>query len=102
MVGNRMGVSAVGIGWYKRDDYKRILEVMEDADKLPLTFDKWQSKAEALEAQIKKSGGRPIRAHINADDFVAWCAANGLHVDSHARNKWGSEVSYREVMGQKG
>jgi hypothetical protein len=95
-----MRVSAVGVPWYKRADYKRILEIMADAEKLPLTFDKWQKLAEQLEAAQKRTGMTVVRAHLDPEKFVAWCAANGLDVDSHARNRWASEAAYRAVTGE--
>lgn len=97
----RMGISAVGIPWYKRSDYARILEVMEDRDKLPLTFDKWQSKAEQIERQTRTAGKIVARAYIDPDHFVAWCAANGLHIDSHARGMWASEVARDAFTGDR-
>lgn len=97
---NRMGISAVGIPWYKRADYALILEVMEDKEKLPLTFDKWQSKAEQFERQAKASGKTVARAYIDPDHFVAWCAENGLHVDANARGRWASELARDVHMGR--
>lgn len=47
-------VRALGMAWYRRQDYGRILEIMEDAHLLPPTFDKWLGKAEKLESQQKK------------------------------------------------
>jgi hypothetical protein len=35
-----------GIPWYKREDYPLILEIMEDADGLPATYDEWEELAE--------------------------------------------------------
>lgn len=94
-----MGISAIGIAWYKRSDYARILEIMEDREKLPVTFDKWQSKAEQLERQSRAAGKTVVRAYIDPDHFVAWCAANKVHVDANARMRWGNEVAYRELSG---
>lgn len=96
-----MGLSAIGIPWYKRADYARILEIMADRDKLPETFDKWQSKAEQAERGAKAAGKLTVRAHIDPDNFVAWCAANGVELDSHGRNKWAAEIAYRAFVGER-
>ena len=29
------------MSWYRAEDYRRILEIMEDADKLHSTYDQW-------------------------------------------------------------
>lgn len=92
-------VSVTGIGWYKRADYARVLEVMEDRERLPPTFDKWQRKAEDMERKLQSQGMRVIRAHIDPEKFVAWCAERGLNVDADARMRWGNEAAIREVRG---
>lgn len=88
-------VSAAGIAWYKRADYSRILEIMDDREVFSPTFDKWQSKAEDTERQMKARGFVVVRAHIDPEHFAAWCAANDLNVDAKARTRWGNEAARR-------
>ena len=90
-------IRAVGIAWYSRQDYRRILEIMEDANNLPRTFDQWLTRAEATERKFKSSGHIVIRAIIEPEEFAAWCHARGLNVDAKARTKWGNECVYRQV-----
>ena len=92
-----MKISAVGLGWYERDDYPRILQVMADAEKLPRTFDEWQKLAERTERETQAKGVRVVRAVIKSDDFVAWCRERGLKVDAQARMRFGNEAAYRAV-----
>jgi hypothetical protein len=93
----RPGVRACGIAWYRRQDYRRTLEVMEDREKLPLTFDKWQSRAEHAERQLRAEGQLPIRVPIDPEEFVAWCAARGLNVDAEGRMAFVNDAVYRKV-----
>jgi hypothetical protein len=86
-----------GIAWYRRADYRRILEIMTDREKLPVTFDKWQSQAEHAERQLKAQGHFIIRVHIDPEDFVAWCAANGLDIDAKGRMAFVNGEVYRQV-----
>ena len=37
---------AVVIVWYSREDYKTVLEVMDDAESLPKTYNEWLGGAE--------------------------------------------------------
>jgi hypothetical protein len=56
-------IRAAGISWYRAEDYGRILEIMEDADKLPATFDQWLKTAERGERELKDKGqvrGKPF------------------------------------------
>jgi hypothetical protein len=92
-------VKAVGIGWYARQDYQRILDVMEDSDKLPTNYDRWVRSAETGERQLSKQGIKVVRAWIAPDQFVAWCKAQGLRCNAEARMRWGSEFAFRSLTG---
>lgn len=91
-------VRAVGIPWYFRQDYRRILEIMEDANLLPATYEAWLKAAEGLERRLKKEGHIVVRAEIDPDEFPRWCAAQGLPVDADARGRFANEAAYREVQ----
>ncbi len=80
----------VGMAWYERDDYPRILEIMEDAEKLPRTYDEWKQRAELGESQMRAAGRRVVRAIIKPEEFVAWCATNGHNVDTNGRTAFAS------------
>lgn len=90
-------IRAIGIAWYSREDYPRVLDVMDDADKLPRTYDRWRELAEAGEGREKAAGHIVVRAVIEPEEFVAWCRARGLNVDSKARTLFASEVAARGV-----
>lgn len=81
-----MKPSATGIPWYRRDTYERCLAIFEDAADLPDTFDAWRLKAKQVEDGLLSKGERVVRAEIDPDTFVEWCAAGGFNkVDSEAR-----------------
>lgn len=90
-------VRAVGIAWYSRQDYPRILQIMEDGSKLPETYYHWLKSAEVGERQLSKSGMTVFRAHIVPDEFLAWCQRNGLRPNADARMRWGNEFVYSQV-----
>lgn len=90
-------VRAVGIAWYSRQRYRRILEIMDDAEKLPATYDQWLKGAETGERQLKRSGHIVIRAMIDPEEFVSWCRTRGLKPDAQARMQWGNEFVYQQV-----
>lgn len=94
---SRMPIRAMGVAWYKPEDYPRILEVMEDAHLLPPTYEKWKYSAYKLESQAQRQGTVIIRAMIDPDEFVAWCASNNLKVDAQARMRFASELAAAQV-----
>lgn len=87
-------ISFVGLVWYRREDYDRLLTIFEDAHKQPRTFDDWLVQAERIEQRQRDRGVRVVRAVIDPDTFPAWCAAKRLKVDSHARNEFASHKAY--------
>jgi len=80
-------ISGVGIPWYRRDQYTRILRIMTDRDRLPAAFDAWEERAKQAEAHIKAAGKPCHRVYIDPDKFSAWCVIRGLNVDAEARMK---------------
>jgi hypothetical protein len=90
-------ISSLGIGWYSREDYPRILQIMEDVHVLPPTYEVWREKAEDLESRAKSLGATVVRAIIKPNEFVVWCASHGMKVDAKARTAFGTEFSYRSL-----
>lgn len=90
-------IRAMGIGWYTREDYPRILQVMDDGEKLPDTYDHWIKAAETGEKQFKQSGATVFRAYIYPDEFLTWCKSKSLRPNAEARMRWGNEFVYSQV-----
>lgn len=88
-----MKVSAVGMAWYREEDYPRILKIMDDAHTLPTTYNKWHQLAEKRESQVKREGHFTVRAIIKPDEFLAWCKATGNKVDSSGRMAFANKVA---------
>ena len=80
----------VGIPWYRRNDYSRILKVMIDSDNLSPTYDEWEKRAKHAERQYS-ARAKVYRVEIRPEKFVAWCAERGLNVDADARIKFASD-----------
>jgi ribosomal protein S10 len=64
---------AIGIPWYERETYRRILQIMEDATVLPATYEKWRYAADKFVRTAERSGAVVVRAIIDPDEFVGWC-----------------------------
>lgn len=95
-------VEVVGIPWYKREDYPRLLQIFEDSAKLPVTFDGWLSKAENIAKKFEERGVLVVRAVIDPDTFSAWCASQKLKVDASARTMFANIRSREEAIRRHG
>jgi hypothetical protein len=49
-------VRAVGICWFREEDYPALLLIFEDANKMPLAWKEWCENAERLEKRAKAEG----------------------------------------------
>lgn len=94
MVEKAVPVRAVGMVWYRSEDYSQILAIMEDAHRLPATFEQWRKKATAGESHRQRQGWTVVRAVIDPDAFPGWCRTRGLHVDAKARMRFSAEQAY--------
>jgi hypothetical protein len=94
------GIRAVGISWYREQDYPRILKLMIDSDALPSIYSAWKKKAELQERDVQAEGITTFRAIIEPDEFPGWCKAHGWNVDAEGRSAFASEFALLQVKGE--
>lgn len=67
-----MTTATVGLVWYRRADYARVLDMMADAAELPETFDAWKRQANKIERKLKREGIVTRHVTIDLDAFALW------------------------------
>ena len=50
--------------WFRREDYERIREVMEDSDRLPPSFDEWELLAKSRVAKEAQKSDRECELRV--------------------------------------
>ena len=90
----------VGMAWYRAEDYPRLRALVQDADRLPLSYDGWVVSAEQLEREVTRSGVAVVRVELRPDAFVAWCAQRDLAPDGAARARFANEALAQDDPGQ--
>ena len=93
----RPNLQGIGIFWIRREDYARFLEICTDRDKLPPTYEKWLYRANQGFEKLKRGSIPVIRAEADLDQFVAWCRAKSLNIDSHARTEYASYIAASQI-----
>lgn len=78
----------VGIGWYQRDQYDKLLEAAADRDKLDDSYEAWTASAEKAIQNGVKAGMKMEKVYINVDDLIAWCNEQSLALNGEARAKY--------------
>jgi hypothetical protein len=73
--------------WYRREDYERFREIMEDGDRFPADFDEWEKAALKELSDVKREGITIEPVLINPDDLVVFCMEKRLSCGREARYK---------------
>ncbi len=89
-----------GLTWYRREDYPRVLDIMDDSSNLPRTYDAWLQQAEQAERSTQAGGVAVVRAILDHHTLPEWCAANGLSVNAKGRTLWVADFAQRSGKGQ--
>lgn len=97
MTGETSSIGAVGLIWYRPQDYPRILEVMEDADDLPATYGEWYEKTRDIERYLKRNGYFVVRTLLDPEAFPGWCRSRGLKVNAKARAEFANAAAYDKI-----
>ncbi len=79
--------------WYKKEDWNTLRDMFVDADLLPLTYDDWLKRAEAMKTQVQDAGDAVIKVYIDPETFPKWCEDKGLQMDAEARSQLAIEVA---------
>jgi hypothetical protein len=83
----------LALPWYARGDYRALLELFTDPDKLPATYDAWLKHAERTESQLQKGGFGVARIWIRPVAFTAWCKERKVSPDQRARLTFANEAA---------
>jgi hypothetical protein len=74
--------------WYRREDWLRIREIMDDGGQFPLNFDEWEKTAKRQLADTKSQGIIIKPVTLDPDEFLAFCNANGTSCSGEMRGKF--------------
>jgi hypothetical protein len=91
----------LGVAWYTREQYERLLELANDRDNLEDTYEEWQATAEKMMVKLSKPGVLPRKVHIDVEELVAWCKAHNRPVDGAARTAFVADKVEEEIGRKK-
>lgn len=90
-----MPVIAVGIPWYRREEFEALRASFVDGDELHDTYEQWLADAESLERQIANTGTPTTRVIIDPHRFHRWCKKHRLAPNARARSRYASEHAHQ-------
>jgi hypothetical protein len=75
----------LGIGWYTPETYAALLEVADDRDELPRTFDAWLRQAQKVLFVVRGKGLQPEQIFVDIEELSRWCRGRGTPIDGKNR-----------------
>src|SRR5271168_2311190 len=92
----RAVATEIGLGWYRREDWDRLLQMFPDRAKLHDTYDEWLRDVQQGEKLVKREGNVVKRIFVDPDELAAWCALRGVEPVASARAEYVCEKMRRE------
>lgn len=84
--------------WYKEEHYKGLLEIFDDAELLPPTYESWLARAEEMKAVAEAAGDQVLKVFIDPETFTEWCEKKKLTKDANARSQLAIEVAQAQTF----
>jgi len=78
----------VGIAWYLPEPWDRLREIAADADHMEKTYAEWLAVAERTLAEMAERGFEVKKVVVDVNELAAWCAEQGVSIDSAARSQY--------------
>ena len=95
------GPIEVGLVWYRREDYPRVLQIMLDAEDLQESWNEWRRDARRVERELRRQGVPTSRVVLDPDTFLNWCAVRGLEPIASSRSAWASETARARTRNER-
>jgi len=82
------GVTVMGVTWYRRDQWDRLLEISSDRAELEDTYDEWKAVAEENLGNLAQHGYKLSKVEIDVEELLIWCNSQNRAVDGDARTEF--------------
>ncbi len=84
---------AIGIGFYRRDQWQLLRETAVDAHLLEESYDDWIEVLDSAVTKISARGLEPRLIEVDLNDLLAYCEHHGLPNNAEARARFISKLS---------
>jgi hypothetical protein len=84
------GRMAVGLAWFRRDEWPRLVASAVDREVLEDTYDEWLRDARRLLLDAATRGMAVEKVDVGIDELLAWCRHENRPLDSYARASFAS------------
>ena len=79
---------AVGVAWYRPEEWEILRNAAIDRETLEETHAKWLKEAERVVKQLRKQGLQIVKIDVEMADLLLWCERQKIPVNAEARSKY--------------
>ena len=87
----------LGVAWYRREQWNRLLEVAKDRDNLEDTYEEWEANAERGLGRLTRPGFVPKKIDIDIEELIRWCKLKNRPVDGAARSIFAADRLQEQI-----
>ena len=88
---------AVGLAWFRRDEWPQLLASAVDREKLEDTYDEWLGEARKFLLDAAARGVAIEKVDVAVDELLVWCRHENRLPDGDAR---ASFASYKSLQNK--
>ncbi len=95
------GPTTIGIAWYRREEWPKLLAAASDRDDLEDTYDEWLQAARRTLLGLNAQGLAVEKVDIGVDELVSWCQKQQVPLNGATRADYVShKLMLRHTKGQ--
>ena len=83
--------NVIGVAWYRRDQWPRLLEISTDRSELEDSYDNWLVHVREAFQRMSNEGIDPVKVDIDTEELLDWCRSRNLAVSARARAQYVTE-----------
>jgi len=92
--------NAVGVAWYRPEQWQRLCEISIDKEVLEATHAEWVQNAERAVQELRRQGMEPVKVEVDVEELLQWCERQHIPVSGEARSRYAAE-KLREILNEK-
>jgi hypothetical protein len=81
-----------GVGFFRREQWLRLLETAADREEFEDTYDAWKSNLTKSVKNLRALGSTPIKVDIDIEELLSWCKARGFKNTGESRVEFITEL----------
>jgi len=85
----------VGLAWFDRKQWRRLIEAVEDRNELDDTYEQWEQSALDAVQMIERQGQKVEKVHVEVESLVSWCKEKRLPVNGKSRAEYVTQLMQR-------